>query len=152
VLEIDDRPVDFFVAYYWKQGPANRLIGWGNQLYDGNRWHYMTSDTETIRVDGRQMRVATERLSGPLQRRRLVWYWYWVDGQFIDRPWYAKLIQAKAVLFGGDRRAALIAVSTEERGAPAEARRALQVALNRLPEIAGMLEDATAGSLGRSCP
>ncbi|MDH3316496.1 MAG: EpsI family protein [Betaproteobacteria bacterium] len=155
VLEIDDWPIDFFVAYYWKQGPGNKLIGWGNRLYDGNRWHYMTSDTETIHVDGRPMRVATERLSGPLERRRLVWYWYWVDGQLIYRPWHVKLIQAKAVLLGGDQRAALVAVSTEEHGATAAARGALQTAMDRLPEIAGMLNGATAGSsssLGRPCP
>jgi len=152
VLEIADRPVDFFVAYYWKQGPGNKLIGWGNRLYDGNRCHYMTTATETVHVDGRQMRVASERLGGPFQRRRLVWYWYWVDGQLIYRPWHVKLIQAKAVLLGGDQRAAVIAVSAEEHGAPAAARGALQAALDRLPAIVEVLNEATKGSLGRPCP
>ncbi len=156
VLAIDDRPVDFFVAYYWQQGPASKLIAWNNRLYDGQYWRYMTRGTDAAVVGGRPLRVVSERLAGANGERRLVWYFYWVDGQFLSRPWAAKLLQAKAQLLGGEQRSAVIAFSTGESGTPEESRVAvrntLQSAVDRQPAIAEMLTAAARGDTpGRAC-
>ncbi len=147
------QPVDVFVAYYWRQGPGRKLIAWNNRLHDGRQWRYMASGTDTARLAGAPLRVATERLTGPAGQRRLVWYWYWVDGRFVDRPWQVKLRQARAELFGGDRRSALVALATDE--APAgevnAARAALQAALDQLPSIADALNDTAREIPGRAC-
>ena len=34
-------------------------------------------------------------------RYRLIWYWYWVGGEFTGSPYAAKLLQMKALLTGG---------------------------------------------------
>jgi len=156
VLAVAGRPVDVFVAYYWRQGPESELIAGNNRLHDGAHWRYMSSGATTADVAGTPLRVATERLAGPSGQRRLVWYWYWVNGRFSSRPWVAKLLQARALLPGGERRAALIAFSTEESGssgdAVAAAHGTLQTALELQPAIAAMLKEAARGDApGRAC-
>ncbi len=156
VLAVAGRPVDVFIAYYWRQGPASKLIAGQNRLHDGVHWRYMTSGTAVADVAGTPFRVATERLAGPAGQRRLVWYGYWVDGQFTSRPWMAKLLQARSLRPRGERRAALIALATEESGPPGEAgsaaRDTLEAALELQPVIAVMLDDAARGDApGRTC-
>ena len=46
--------------------------------------------------------------------RRVVWYWYWVDGRFTSNPYMAKALQAKARLWGESGAAAVMAISAEE--------------------------------------
>ncbi len=150
VLAIDTRPVDFFVAYYWRQGPESKLIAWNNRVYDGHYWRYMTRSADTAVIAGTPVRVISERLSGADGERRVVWYFYWVDGQFVSQPWAAKLLQAKAQLLGGERRSAVIAFSAE--GSGATVRDTLQEAMDRQPAIEKMLTAAARGDTpGRAC-
>ena len=156
VLAIDARPVDFFVAYYWQQGPESKLIAWNNRVYDGQYWRYMTRSADTAAVAGVPIQVVSERLAGANGERRLVWYFYWVDGQFLSQPWAAKLLQAKAELLGGEKRSAVIAFSAEESGRSGESgaavRDTLQSAVDRQPAIAAMLRAAARGDTpGRAC-
>lgn len=152
VLPVAGRPVDLHVAYYWRQRPGSELISWENRFHDGAHWRYMAEGSATADFAGRTLAVATERLAGPAGQRRLAWYWYWVDGQFTSRPGVAKLHQARAVLFGGDQRAAVIAVSVEESGNAAADGAALQAALDRQPALMQMLKAAARDEdPGRGC-
>lgn len=152
VLEVDGRTIDLFVAYFWRQGPGAELIGWGNRLYDGKTWRAISGGRETIHVDGQSLQADSTRLYGPSGKRRIVWSWYWVDGQMTARPWYAKLMQAMAVLLGGDKRAALVTISADAQGGHDAVRRAMQAALKRNPVIGDMLRGVTAiGPTGRLC-
>ena len=150
VLAVDAQPVDYFVAYYWQQGPESKLIAWNNRVYDGQYWRYMTRSSDTAVVDGRPVRVISERLAGADGERRLVWYFYWVDGRFVSQPWATKLLQAKARLFGGEQRSAVVALSAEESGTTV--RDTLQEAMDRQPAIEKMLTAAARGDTpGRAC-
>ncbi|MEO8224739.1 MAG: exosortase C-terminal domain/associated protein EpsI, partial [Gammaproteobacteria bacterium] len=152
-IDAGNRPIDVYVAYYWRQGPGRKLIAWDNRLHDGKQWRYMASGRDTATLAGTPLAVGTERLSNAAGGRRLVWYWYWVDGHFVDRPWQVKLRQAQAELFGGERRSALVALSTGD--APGEdagaTRAALQAGLDQLAQIPGLLNDAAREIPGRGC-
>ena len=156
VLAVDARPVDWFVAYYWRQGPESKLIAWNNRVYDGQHWRYLTRSGDTAVVDGAPVRVVSERLAGALGERRRVWYFYWVDGQFVSQPWAAKLLQARAQLLGGEQRSAVVAFSAAESRLPGESvaalRDTLQSAIGQQPGIAEMLTAAARGDTpGRAC-
>jgi EpsI family protein len=144
------------VAYYWQQGPESKLIAWNNRLHDGQYWRYLTRGADAAVVDGAPIRVVSERLAGAAGERRLVWYFYWVDGQFLSQPWMAKLLQAKAQLLGGDRRSAVVAFSAVESGLSGKSgavlRDALQAAVDQQPAITEMLKAAARGDTpGRAC-
>jgi exosortase A len=57
---------------------------------------------------------------------RVIWYWYWVDGHMTGDPYYAKLLEAKAKLFGGSQAAAIIAIAADYRASPDDAEAALR--------------------------
>lgn len=152
VLPIDGRLVDLHVAYYWRQRPGSELISWENRLHDGARWRYMAGGRATAAYAGVTLPVASERLAGPAGQRRLAWYWYWVDGRFTHSPGVAKLLQARAVLLGGEQRAAMLAVSVEESGDAAVDGAVLQAALDRQPALLQMLKSAARDEApGRGC-
>jgi EpsI family protein len=116
----------------------------------------MTRSADTAVVDGAPIRVISERLAGAEGERRLVWYFYWVDGQFLSRPWAAKLLQAKAQLLGGEQRSAVVAFSVAESRLSGEAgaalRDTLQSAIDQQPGVAEMLTAAARGDTpGRAC-
>jgi EpsI family protein len=73
---------------------------------------------------------------------RLIWYWYWVDGRFTGNPYVAKLLQAKAKLFGGQRSTAIIAAAIDYSESPREAERSLSAFLSGLGGLKRTLEDA----------
>ena len=53
-------------------------------------------------------------------RRRYVWFVYWLDGTFTADPLVATLLEIRAKLFFGDQRAAIVAVSTADPEGDAE--------------------------------
>ena len=156
VLSSATQPVELFVAYYWRQRPSGKLIAWNNRAYDGTHWRYMTSGMTSVNISGAPLRVLRTRLAGPDGQRRLVWQWYWVDGQYTGQAWAAKLLQARGVLFGRELRSAALLLSAAESAAAEEsgstAPADLQAALDQEPAIAAMLQGAArADNPGRSC-
>ncbi len=141
--------VDLYIAYFARQRQGAELVGWGNRIADGKTWIWLSEGGEHIRVDGDPVRTAATRM-GTRKRRRLVWHWYWVDGEFTGSRVLAKLLQAKATLLRGDRRAALVAVSAEEHGNRQNARVALRAFLDATPSLGALL--ARAAPETASCP
>jgi EpsI family protein len=123
---VNDRIVDLYLAYYWHQNADAELVGWPNAVYDGENWHPLAQQSRPVMLEGRALSVTETRLRGPQRARRLTWHWYWVDRTFTANPLVAKLLQAKAMLFGGDTRAAAVVVSTPEQSDPETARQAMQ--------------------------
>ena len=149
---VDGRNVDFYVAYYWHQDADAKLIGWPNAVFDGKIWHFMEQKPIVANIDGRATEISETRLRGPERGRRLTWHWYWVDGRIVASPAVAKLLQAKANLFGSDQRAAAIALSTNEGTDPEEARKAMQTLLAGASFLTRMLNDAhPGGDVGQGC-
>lgn len=145
--------VDVFVAYYWQQAPGSELIGWGNRFFDAETWRHLASRPDREVFAAAPLEVVKERLEGPPPHRRVVWYWYWADGTFNADALWVKMLQARALLFGGDTRSAAIAFSTEESGDGVAAQEALRAALSRHPDLADMLNGAArAHSPDRACP
>ena len=74
---------------------------------------------------------------------RLIWYWYWVDGQFAGNPYWAKLLQLKAKLLRGPQAAAVILVETDYREAPDEAEQRLGNFISQMPALSSVLAAAS---------
>lgn len=141
----DGKIVDHFIAYYPRQGQGAELIGWENRIADGKIWRRLAEDRADIWFDGYAVGAVECRL-GSCKRRRVVWHWYWyrVDGAYTTNPVIANFLQARARLLGGDRRAALVAVSVRESGNRSKARATMRGFLDGLRSLGSMLERATA--------
>lgn len=138
-----DQNVDLFIAYYWHQGPGSEMIHWDNRVYDSENWYFLERETKNIALKDRGLKVNATRLHDEKTGRRLVWQWYWIDGQFVADPKLGKLLQAKAELLFGERRAASIAISLEEPLDGSIAEDVLQGALAHIADIENMLVTAS---------
>jgi EpsI family protein len=61
---------------------------------------------------------------------RVAWSWNWVADSYTSNPYLAKLLEAQARLFGGERAAAAIVIATDYIEKPTEATPVLQDFLN----------------------
>lgn len=140
--------VDLHVAYFTRQEQGAELVGWGNRIADGRTWFRIEQGAADIRIDGDVRRAIATRM-GRRGQRRLAWHWYWIDGAFTASRAVAKLLQARARLFGGDTRAALVAVSAVESGGEGAAT-TMQAFLDAAPPLRPVLESA--GAVTEACP
>jgi exosortase A len=112
------RDVSLAIGYYALQRQGAEAVSSEVALEDDEVWVRTRSGRVVAEIDGEQISVAYHRYRAG-NWRRLVWYWYWVDGEFTAQPYMAKLLQARAALTGGRDEAAVIAVSVLTRGAVA---------------------------------
>ncbi|VAV86902.1 Eight transmembrane protein EpsH / EpsI protein [hydrothermal vent metagenome] len=102
--------IDIFIAYYKYQSKDAEMIQYGNGVVPQEVWGRISSrviSPEDTGLDGPVNEVLIQ--SG--MNRRLVWYWYWVDGKIVANNYKAKLLDAKAKLTGGRLDSAVIALS-----------------------------------------
>jgi exosortase A len=117
--------VTYYVAFYSHQRAGSEIVNEMNRLADEKIWRRVGSGSRVMNIDGHPLTIQVSRLTSA-QMKRLVWYWYWVDGQFTGNRYLAKLLQAKARLFGGTPAAAVIAVATDYEESPEGAVRTLE--------------------------
>lgn len=103
--------LDLNVAYYWRQIEGRELISNINAPAGPEPWLAQSRSTKDMQLGGTNVTVI-QQTSIKEPNARLVWYWYWIDGDFISRTAIAKLTQAKVALIGGEPRAAAIVIST----------------------------------------
>jgi exosortase A len=117
--------VTYYVAFYTHQRAGSEVVNELNRLADEEIWRRVGSDSHAANIDGHSLTVQVLRLASA-KTKRLLWYWYWVDGQFTGNRYLAKLLQAKARLFGGIPAAAVVAVMADYEDNPEKAVRSLE--------------------------
>jgi exosortase A len=140
----DAKPAGLYIGYYRGQRPGAQLVSSRNALVSSaeKAWRN-TGETRRVLVLGSQAIPAIEtNLRGP-SGRMLAWRWYWVDGQYVANPYWAKLLQAKSRLLGhGDDGAVVIVYMLYDDRQPS-AEPALQEFVGAmLPAITKSLENA----------
>lgn len=105
----DGAEVALQLALWGREVAGREAISINNTLSSG--WTIVRRGVTSVAAGAGTIPVAFEhvRFGGD---DRLVWWWYWIDGELIAEPWRAKLQQAKVRLVGGDRTAGLIGLST----------------------------------------
>ncbi|MEO5375743.1 MAG: EpsI family protein [Alphaproteobacteria bacterium] len=109
----DERRVELFVAYYWRQDGTRKAVGAGNHLTAIPEQLEHPLPPVDIRVDGRSTEARATLLKDG-GHRWLTWSWYWVGGRHTGSPPLARLLRLKAELGGGERRAAVVVIRADE--------------------------------------
>lgn len=133
--------IDLFVAYYGAQTRDKEVVSFRNKLGDEKPWGYVGGSAQTASVAGENLKVREDRLHSG-NETRLVWSFYWIGGHMTASKTEAKLLQAWNELSGGDRRAAVVALSTLDDGDRDATRQRIQDSFKALP-LADILESAT---------
>lgn len=134
--------VEVYAAIYTDQSQDRKLIGYRNQLEDGEVWRRIGDAPSTILIDGRERPAQLRRLTG-LGGQRRVWSIYWVDGTWTASGLTVRSIYVLNKIFRGRSRAAVVLVSSD---APtqADAVQAVQRATTALPGLGTWLAGAAA--------
>ncbi len=119
-----DQRVDLFIAYYARQDASSEMIQSRNGFVDGEKWRRIGSRTITAEVEGQRLEIERTRIRNAT-RHRVVWSWYWIDGEFTADKYRSKLLQAAARLWTGRESAAVIAIATDYRERENDADQAL---------------------------
>jgi exosortase A len=105
--------VGLYVGYYYRQRTGAELITSLNALvHSSGEWRSISESDLTVSIDGQQIEMTESRLRGP-SADILVWYSYWIDGHYTTSQYWAKLLQAKSLLFGRGDDSAVIIVFTQ---------------------------------------
>jgi EpsI family protein len=137
----DGRSVDVYLAVYGSQRHGKEIINEMNTFADGERWTAV-SGGDVLAVVGTEsvpIRYARLSSSGP---KRLVWYWYWIDGRLTADPILAKLYEARAKLTDSSGAAAVIAVAADYQDQPERVERMLADFLRRFGSLKAALDEA----------
>ena len=108
--QVPSQPVDIFVAYYKYQTNDIEMISHGNGVVPQDSWGRLEKRKIYTNIAGLSVPV-NENLIQSGRHKRLVWYWYWIDGQILASGYKAKLFDAKAKLMAGRLDSAVIALS-----------------------------------------
>jgi exosortase A len=112
--EIQNQPIELYVAYYSADQPDAKLVSSTNALFDKRRWLRTNEDDAEAEVEGQKFRVH-ETLIRSNERSLVVWSLYWVDGKYTSSEIAAKLLWVKARFLRDRRGAAIIAIAAEDR-------------------------------------
>jgi exosortase A len=131
------------IGYYLRERRGAQAVGFGHTFIPEG-WTASARDQRSATLGDDNISVQVVRaVSG--RRARLIWYWYWVDGQFTGNPYVAKLLEAKARLLGGRRAAAIIAAAIDDGESAADAEKSLAAFLSGLRGLGPALDLASAG-------
>lgn len=110
---LGERRVQLEVAYYTYQREGAEALSDLNAIMGGR------AETQVLSSGRSQLRLAGAILpiNGLVVRHAnrtfLVWYWYWIGGETTDSRLAGKLLELKTLVTGGQRAAAILAVSSE---------------------------------------
>lgn len=119
------REILLYVAYYAGGSGGRKLVSSSNLISEGSHWATVGEGRIIAALDEKPVSVHETVLRNQ-GANLVVWSWYWIDGQFTDDPYRAKLLRVKAQLFGGIQASAFIAVGSYYSVDRAEAANALQ--------------------------
>jgi exosortase A len=104
--------IERFVALYATRGRTNNLIRSDNRIADGEVWNITARRGAIAHIDGHEIPVnAAEIVSG--KRRKLVWWFYALDGTTAAGLWDVKRHQLQAYVTASRCPSAFVAVATE---------------------------------------
>ena len=109
----DSQQVDLHIAYYAYQREGAEAVSEINSIVGASRnSSIIRSKRAQITVDG-TLYPMTQSVILSTEGRFLVWHWYWVGGEFTNTPLMGKILEIKALVFGGERAAAVIAIGAK---------------------------------------
>ncbi|CCQ72972.1 exosortase A [Magnetospira sp. QH-2] len=116
--------VDVYIAYYARQRQGSEAVSYGNHV-DNKTWRRAGVGTTVVKHGEQSVSFHAKTLISK-HGKRLSWKTYWVDQSFTARPWMAKVMQARALIFGGTPAAAALVVSSPYDDRPKKAAETLK--------------------------
>jgi exosortase A len=129
------------IGYFLRDRRGAQAVSSSHDFEGRGGWITAAAGTATVQVEDQPLLVRyTRSVRGGAGH--LVWYWYWVNGQFTGDPYLAKLLETKVKLLGGETASAVIAVSTEYADVPSNAEKTLRGFVSDFGDLTAKLSEA----------
>jgi exosortase A len=144
----DGRQVSLDVGYYVSERPGAEVVSSNHDLAGGKGWRVVAAGSRTARIGGDVQSVRFLRAESAVGGE-VIWYWYWVDGEYTGNPYKAKLLQAKVKLLGGVQSSAIIVAEADYTQSPSQADRVLTDFVVQLRNLGPVLQHARQPAVAR---
>jgi EpsI family protein len=104
--------IERFVALYATRGLVNNLIRSDNRIADGEAWNIAARRSAVAHLGGREIAVNSAEIASG-NGRKLVWWFYALDGTTAASLWDVKRHQLQAYVTASRCPSAFIAVATD---------------------------------------
>ena len=129
------------IGYFIRDRRGAQAVSSAHNFEGGSAWRVAAAGETPVEIDGQSLYVRfTRSVRGGAGH--LVWYWYWVDGQFTGNAYIGKLLETKAKLLGGEKASAVIAISADYVGDPSDAEKGLHEFISSLRGLSTRLSEA----------
>jgi len=139
----EDKIISVYLGYYRTQRQDAELINSQNYMIQQKNpvWSNVGEGQRTISIRGKNETIQQTLLRAP-NNRLLIWSWNSLGGTYTINPYLAKLLLAKAKLFGQRDDGAVIIITAPYEGTPESAAVSLQSFTNdMLPAIDASLNE-----------
>jgi len=135
-------PVDYYMIIYAYQTQGHEAININNRVYDESKWALIGSEKKTINLANNKIIVVNEfEIRSRNGADRLVWMWYYVDGNNLADKYKTKLASLVSV-FRNRPEIGINIISVPMRSEPVLARETLLEFLNgSLREMNALLDN-----------
>ncbi len=100
--------VNINISWYNKNDEHSELISSANRLYSIERWSKVGS--MTLNISDEDTAVSVLEISNSIGAKRLIIYWFDVNGKVLDKAYKAKLVQGLNGVIGHSQAGALLAI------------------------------------------
>lgn len=112
-FSLGDQKVDLYVAYN-PPGAAKKLAPPDNLFLNPDKWVVASARRSVVQLEGEDIDV-NETLMHTDETQRLVWSFYWIEGEFTASPLRSRFLEAKSRLLSHRRGESAIVVFTDVR-------------------------------------
>jgi len=110
--ESKSQTVKLYMAYYSGGQTGGKLVSSLNQLYERAHWLRTGEGRKFTEINGHSIQMHAVFVQSA-DSSLVIWHCYWVDGVLTGNDYRAKLLQAKARLFGSRQGSVAIVLATE---------------------------------------
>ncbi len=109
----NNRDVSIYIALYLQQQQGKEMINVTNRVYqDGSYWKRLNDSFFTLSISDKDYPIHQVILKSRTDEKRVIWYWYSIDGYLTTDPILAKLYEVWVLLQGKQKASAVIAIAT----------------------------------------
>lgn len=142
VVPFQGRRVYLDIGYYMRERAGAKALTSDHDFGERATWHPMGSGSLKLDLGDHTLAVRTVRMRSGAHFK-LVWYWYWVGGEFVGDPYTAKYRRMRSLLFGGPTATAVVSINTDYFDSSEQPERILQAFLrDNVSALRAMLDQA----------
>ncbi len=97
----ESQKISLYISYFARQEQGREAVSDDNKVYDGKQWKvFSQKKSEIVLSEGISLNVEESLIRSLSGKEKIVWRWYYLQGQRLVNPYIAKALNVIGVFFG----------------------------------------------------